>query len=204
MERIMETSFEKLAVLLLVLGIISCAAIPRLTITYGLPAKAGGYKGTPVFLTVQDQQQNREILGMGARRDFEGAPVSLAFAVKKGDEESQGIGVFELPMLLREAFKRRIEQAGFEVSSERGAYPEISVLLKDFFLDLVDRKWRFSMAYEARLIKDGKVLASQTINGNGERLKVYGYKQADEVITDVFTDTLNQFNPERLLRQGGL
>lgn len=196
---------KKGAVLFLLLGIISCAAIPRLNVTYRIPQKAVQYKGTPVFLTIEDVLKGREIMGSGARKDFEGAAVSIALAVKRGDEEEHGVGVFELPMLLREGFKRRIEQAGLEVSSERRAgIAEISILLKDFFLDLAERKWRFAMSYEARLVKDGKVLASQTISGNGERLKIYGHKQADEVVTEVFSDTLNQFDPERLLRQAGL
>jgi hypothetical protein len=204
MDRIMGALFKRGAVLFLLLGIISCATIPRLTVTYRLPP-AGQYRGTPVFLTIEEQQPGREILGMGARKDFGGSPVSLALAVKRGDEEGMGVGVFELPMLLREGLERRIKQAGLEVSSEkRPGVPEISILLKDFFLDLVDRKWRFAMAYEARLIKDGRILATQTISGNAERLKLYGYKQADEVVTEVFTDTLNQFDPGRLLRQGGL
>jgi len=71
-------------------------------------------------------------------------------------------------------------------------------------LDLVDRKWLFAMSFEARLIKEGRVLSSQTISGNAERLKIYGYGQADEVVTEVFTDTLNQFNPDRLLRLAGM
>jgi hypothetical protein len=205
MDRIMRALFKRGAVVFLLLGIIACAAIPRLNVTYGLPSKAGEYSGTPVFLTVQDNQPTREILGSGARKDFGGAPVSLALAVRRGAEEAHGVGVFDLPMLLREGFKRRIEHAGLEVSPERRAgVAEISILLKDFFLDLVDRKWRFVMAYEARLVKDGKVLSSQTINGNAERLKIYGHKQADEVVAEVFTDTLNQFDPNRLLRRAGL
>ena len=39
--------------------------------------------------------------------------------------------------------------------------------------------WYIFINFNTRLVKDGKVLSSQTISGNGERLKVYGHKQAD-------------------------
>ena len=193
-------------ILLLVFGIAGCAAIPRLNVTYRLPPATGETtRPMPVYLTVQDERRSEEIMGIGARRDFGGTPVSLSLAVKRGEEEGHGVGVFELPMLLREGFLRRIEQAGLDVTSERvSGQPEISIVLREFLLDLVDRKWRFAMGYEARLVKDGKVLSSQTISGNGERLKVYGHKQADQVVTEVFTDTLNQFNPGRLLQRAGM
>lgn len=203
MDRIVRPLWKGVAFALLFLVVASCAAIPRLTVTYGLPARTGEYTGKTVFLAVQDGRQSRETMGSGAREHF-GAPVSLALAVRRGGEEGRALGVFDLPMLLEEAFKRRVEQAGLQVSSEsRSADAEISILLKDFFLDLLGRKWRFVMAYEARLVRDGKVLSTQTISGNGERLKLYGHKQADEVVTEVFTDTLNQFDPQRLLRQAG-
>jgi hypothetical protein len=189
----------------MVFGIMSCAAIPRLNVTYRLPTTPGKVQPTPVHLSVQDERQSDELMGRGARKDFGGIPVSMALNVKRGEEEVHGVGVFELPMLLKEGFARRIEQAGFDVSSERrSGQAEISILLKEFFLDLVDRKWRFAMAYEARLVKDGKVLSSQTISGSAERLKIFGHKQADEVVAEVFTDTLNQFNPGRLLQLAGM
>lgn len=192
-------------VVLLVIGFIGCAAIPRLNVTYKLPPSAGTTRSTPVYLTIQDERRSAEIMGVGARQDFGGTVDSISLAVKTTEGEGQGLGVFELPMLLKEGFSRRIERAGLDVSQERrSGQPEIAVVLKEFLLDLVDRKWRFVMAYEARLIKEGKVFASQSISGNGERLKLYGHKQADEIVTEVFTDTMNQFNPNRLFQQAGL
>lgn len=194
------------AVLLMIFGLVGCAeALPRLNVTYRLPSTTGQARPTTVYLTVQDERRSQQIMGIGAREDFKGLPVSISLVVKRGEEEGHGVGLFELPMLLREGFLRRIEQAGLDVTSERiSGQPEISIVLREFLLDLVDRKWRFAMGYEARLVKDGKVLSSQTISGNGERLKVYGHKQADQVVTEVFTDTLNQFNPGRLLQQAGM
>jgi len=193
------------AVVLLVIGFIGCAAIPRLSVTYKLPPTSGTARSTPIYLTIKDDRPYEETMGIGARKDFGGTPISISLAVKTDEGESQGMGVFELPMLLKEGFSRRIERAGLDISQERrSGQPEIAIVLKEFLLDLVDRKWRFVMGYEARLIKEGKVLASQNISGNGERLKLIGHKQADEVVTEVFTDTLNQFNPNRLFQQAGL
>lgn len=198
----MKTS-EILAALFLLLGIISCAAIPRLYVTYTLPPKTGQMT-RPVIVVVQDERSNAEIMGIGARREFGGPPEGVSLAVKSNGEE-HGVGIFELTSLLKEGFKERLEAAGFDVTAadSRGA-AEISILLRDFFLDFSGRKWTFIMAYEARLLKEGKVVSSQTIRGNAERMKILGRKQADQLVSEVFTDTLNQFDPDRLFRQAGL
>ena len=60
------------------------------------------------------------------------------------------------------------------------------------------------MAYEARLIQDGDLLAKQMISAEGERLKLIGQTQADELLSEIFTDTLNKLNLDQLFRQAGL
>ncbi|RJR44275.1 MAG: hypothetical protein C4576_13140 [Desulfobacteraceae bacterium] len=193
------------AVFLLAMGLMGCAAIPRLNVTYKLPPTTGQTSSEPVYLTIHDERSYEEIMGVGARKDFGETPVSISLAVKTGEGEGHGVGVFEMPMLLKEGFSRRIQRAGLDLSQERrSGQPEIAIVVRQFLLDLVDRKWRFVMDYEARLIKEGKMLASQSVSGNGERLKLYGHKQADEVVTEVFTDTLNQFDPIRLFHLAGL
>jgi hypothetical protein len=205
MIRIHAGSLLKWAVLLLSSGILSCSSIPRLNVSYELPPGSAQRVGTPVFLSVQDDRANKETFGMGARREFGAPEASISLTLRSGDGEGQSLGIIDIPMLLKEAFQRRIAKAGLDVLPEkRSRDPEITILLKTFSLDLVDRKWLFDMSYEAQLSKEGRVVSTQTITGKGERMKIYGYKQADDVVTEVFTDELNQFDAAKLLRQGGL
>lgn len=205
MTRIHAGSLMKWAVLLLSSGILSCTSIPRLNVSYQLPSSSAQRVGPPVFLSVQDKRANQETFGMGARREFGGPEASITLTTRSGEGEGQNFGIVDIPLLLRETFQRRLEKAGLDVLPEKRSRDlEITILLRTFSLDLVGRKWLFEMSYEAQLSKDGRVVSTQTISGKGERMKIYGYKQADDVVTEVFTDTLNQFDAARLLKQGGL
>ncbi len=205
MTRIHTGSLLKWAFLLLSLGILSCSSIPRLNVSYQLPPGSAQRVGPAVFLSIHDDRANKETFGMGARREFGVPEVSITLTTRSGDGEGQNLGIFDLNMLLREAFRRRLEKAGLDVLPEkRSRDPEITILLRTFSLDLVGRKWLFEMSYEAQLSKEGRVVSTQTIGGKGERMKIYGYKQADDLVTEVFSDTLNQFDAARLLKQGGL
>jgi hypothetical protein len=60
------------------------------------------------------------------------------------------------------------------------------------------------MSYEAKLIKDGTVLAAQIIEGEAERVKVMGRKEADTVTGEIFTDMVNRLDLSRLFQQAQL
>ena len=91
---------------------------------------------------------------------------------------------------------------GIEVIPEREkGETELVIVLKDLLLDLIDRKWVATMEYEARLVKDQKILIKQTITGQAERLKLIGRGQADVVMGEIFTDMVNRLNVPRLFQQ---
>jgi hypothetical protein len=60
------------------------------------------------------------------------------------------------------------------------------------------------MGFEARLMKEGELLASQTISGQAERLKVLGRRDADKVMGEIFSDVVNRLDVPRLFQQAGL
>jgi len=174
-------------------------------VTYRLPGKTTEADSKAVFFTAVDERPTKDVMGSGAQREFGETQSVLSFAVAEGGGKGVEVGIFEVPVLVKEAFRRRLEQAGILILPDRGpGQIELCVAVRDFFLDLAERKWLFRMSYEARLLKDGKVLATQTISGNGERMKIFGKDQADEVVSEVFTDTLNQLNVGRLLDQARL
>jgi hypothetical protein len=185
--------------------LLACAPIHLLNINYRLPSKTDGLKGRKVFLVIEDSRSVKDIIGDGARKEFERFSGNISFSLEKGDEPGFKMGVYEVPSLFKEAFKNRLENLGMEVLPNGGGEAAgLVIVIKEFILDLQNRKWQVRMAYEARLIKDGKLLSKQTISAQGERLKLFGREQADTVAGEIFTDLVNRLDAEGLFRQAGM
>lgn len=123
-------------------------------------------------------------------------------SVGRVNEPAVAVGLYDPPGMVREAFRRRLEGLGASVPPKKSLDAfHLVILLEKFRLDLVDRKWVASMRYEARMEKNGKLLAGQSITGVAERLKLVGRKGAGEVTSEVVTDAVNRLEIERLYRQ---
>jgi hypothetical protein len=205
MKKIKQAGFRA-AFLFFVLALMgSCASLPYLNVTYRLPPGKDTMKGRTVSIDVEDARGVSTFLGAAAQKEFQDISGSISLAVARGQGPELKIGVYEVPLLVREAFKRKLEEAGIAVVPEREAgQVELSILLKDFFLDLVDRKWQFRMSCEVRLLRNGSILSWQRVSGQAERLKLIGREQADQVVGEVFTDTMNQLDVGRLFQQANL
>jgi hypothetical protein len=181
----------------------SCATIPELTVNYGLPPEADDLKGKKIFLSLVDNRAVKDILGEGARKEFENFSGNISLSLARGEEEGFKVGLYNLSSLFLEVFTRRLRTLGAEVVSERNQGDvEVALVIREFVLDLVDRKWTVSIGYEARLLKNKKLLAKQTITSRGERVKLVGRRQADTVLSEVFTDMINKLDVKKLLEQG--
>ena len=55
--------------------------------------------------------------------------------------------------------------------------------------------------YEARLLKEDRLLAEQTISGDAERIKAFGIGDAEKVLGDIFSDSVNRLNVRKLFEQ---
>jgi hypothetical protein len=82
--------------------------------------------------------------------------------------------------------------------------PVIEIDLQKFFLDLVDRKWVAQISYEARLIKDNKLLARETISGDAERYKLISQGDVEKVLGEIFTSLVNKLDFQKLLQRAAL
>ena len=191
--------------ILVLIAFCSCSPLPYLEVNYRLPLRSETLKGQRVSLDLEDVRPVKDMIGRGARDDFGNFSGSVSLAVARGSDSGVRMGVYEPPSLFKEAFQKRLENAGAQVllSEEKGV-PELTVIIQRFLLDLVDRRWTVQMAYEARLSKDGKVLARQIVSGEGERMKLVGRDQADTVLGEVFTDLVNRVDLDKLFREAGL
>jgi hypothetical protein len=146
-----------------------------------------------VKLKVEDTRPTKDMIGVGAKKDFEHYTGILLLYLAEGDQEGNKLGAYDLKSMFYEAFKRRLERAGIDVvPSDKPATNVLVIKLNRFLLDLVDRKWLLSIDYEAVLMKQNRVLFTQAVNGEAERLKVYGLDQANKIISELVTDVVNR------------
>ena len=205
MKRIRQTGTFTLGILSLFAIVVSCTTIQQVNVLYRLPPQKAELKDLKVFLSFEDRRANKNFLGPGAKADYKNFSENFSFSVATGTEEGFRIGVYDLPSLILETFKRRLEYSGITVLKEVGGEDvELVIVLKEFMLDLVNRNWKFKMSYEAELEKDDRMLIKQAFTGEAERFKWIGTKEADTVVGETYTDLVNKLNVERLFHQGGL
>ena len=194
-----------IGMLFVLMAVTSCTTIPELKVTYQLPMRSEVLKGKKVFVGFEDARRSKDLIGKGAQKQYKNFSGNITLFFARGDEEGFKIGVYHVPALFKEVFKERLEHLGAEVVSERKESElEMMIVLKDLLLDLVDRDWIVTMDYEARLMKQGELLASRTISGQAERLKVLGRRDADKVMGEIFSDAVNRLDVPRLFQEAGL
>jgi hypothetical protein len=194
-----------IGMLFVFMAVTCCSRIPELKVTYGLPMRSDQLKGKKVFLGFEDARKSKDLIGKGAQEQYKNFSGNITLYFARGDEEGFRLGVYHIPALFKAVFKERLEYMGAEVVSEKKeSETEMMIVLKDLVLDLVGRDWVVTMDYEAKLMKEGEFLASQTISGQAERLKVLGRRDADKVMGEIFTDVVNRLDVPKLFQQAGL
>ena len=161
-----QKTVSMISMLFILMFISACATVPELRVEYRIPSKVNTFQGKAVFLSFEDMRTNKEILGKGAKKDFEGFTGHIALSLARGTDKGFRVGLYDLESLFLEIFKLRMESLGINIVSDRkSAESEVVIALKGLSLDLKKRKWVAKMNYEARLVKDNRVLNKLIING---------------------------------------
>lgn len=187
---------------LIIFAVSGCSTLAELKVHYELRPGSNVLSGRSMTLVVEDGRAIKEIMGKGAAEEFEHFSGKVSFSYARYGEAGFKQGLYDLRGLFTAAFTKRLENLGMAVRSESvpGAM-ELVVRVEECSLDLVDWRWLAKAAYEVRIMDNGRFLASQRINGQSERLKIIGRKQADAVMSELFTDIVNQLDVVRLLEQ---
>jgi hypothetical protein len=197
-------------VLLMAMVLGSCASIPIIEINYRIPPDSNSLKGKEVTFRVEDARSDKNMIGPGAEKDLEQWTGDFYLSLARGTKRGFRKGIYDLPQLLEEAFRKRLETVGVKVvEASGGEHAELVVALNGFHLDLttvsvVEKKWVATLEYEARLKNADGSMAKQTISGRHEKTKLIGLKQANEMLGDFFTDAVNRLDLERLFEQAGV
>jgi hypothetical protein len=183
----------------------ACAASNVLSVHYQLPTRPGDPIGRSVTLVFEDNRKTGAFLTPMAREELENFSSVFALSVSQRGGAADLKGAYELGSLFREILRVRLENAGLKVvASGAKADAEFKFGLKEFKLDFGDRKWTALIAYDALLLKDGALLARQAVNGSAERVKIIGKTDAEKVLGELLSDTINQMDLSALFRQAGL
>jgi hypothetical protein len=146
--------------------------------------------------------RNKDVfLTESAKKSLKGFKGSFSLVVLREDGSGNLVGAYDLNSLLIEVFKQRLENDGMQViAAQDSADPTLVIQLKKLELDLTGRKWIIRMGYQARLEDSGKLLASESINGSAERLKVIGKSDAEKIISELLTDMVNKLDLVKLFQ----
>lgn len=183
----------------------ACASTGVLGIDYRVPAPPSQSIARTVSLAVEDERASAAFLTPMARDELEGFANAFALTVSRTGGPGELKGAYELPPLLREILRVRLEAAGVRVAAPgAGSEAQFRFVLKELRLDFGDRKWSSRMGFEALLMRDGSLLSRQSVNGSAERIKIMGKSEAEKLLSELMTDTVNQMDVGALFKQAGL
>lgn len=183
----------------------ACASSNVMNVQYQLPALAGGPIPRSVVVVFEDARKNRAFLTPSAREELEGFSDVYALTVSKPGRGNELRGAYPLGPLFTEILRYRLEDSGVKVMPPgASADAELNVVLNEFQLDFGDRKWSASVAYEARLLKNGTLLSMQAVTGSAERVMFMKRADAEKVVGELVSDTINQMDLTGLFKRAGL
>ena len=190
------------AMFLAIFAVACSSGKPFLAVQYQLPPSSQSLAGEKASVAIVDTRTNSDFLSETAKKSLRGFNGTYSLVVLKEDGSGNLLGAYDLNALLSNIFQQKLSNMGIQVAETRdGAEYELEILLKEFKLDLVKRKWVVNMSYAANLLKDGNLRAMETVNGSAERLKVMGKSEAEKILSELLTDMANKLDIDKLFQQ---
>ena len=189
--------------IILIVGVLSsfCASKNFLAVNYQLPMESVDLQDPRVVLTVKDMREDTRIVTPSAKKALKNFTGHFALIVAQKNKKDTLVGAYSLNSMVREIFYQRLNNAGVQVVTEEDiGIPTVEIVLKEFLLDLANRKWIITMNYQANLIKQDRVVIGEKIAGSAERLRVISGKNAELLIGDLISDVVNRLNLNEFLQ----
>jgi len=182
----------------------TCSSIPRLNVFYLLPAGAAPSPQKEIGLNVEDARESGNVFGPEAAAQQGGNIQMVSLSVGPAVDDVTPEGIYNVPGLMREAFKRKFAAGGLKaVTGATEEMPAVVIVVKTFFLDIEKHHWTGRIGYDAKLVVDGDVKITRSIEGTGRRLNVLGRADADILIGELFTDCVNRLDLKGLFEIAG-
>jgi ABC-type uncharacterized transport system auxiliary subunit len=182
----------------------ACSSKSFLVVNYQLPGPSGSLKTIETSLEILDVRDRKTFLSENARKSLKSFNETYSLVVLNSDGSGNLLGVYDIDSLISEIFRQRLQSFGVRVSaSGAGAPNTLEIKLKQFELDLARRKWVVKMSYQASLLNEGRYVATESVNGSAERLKVTGKSDAEKVLSELITDMVNKLDIATIFEQAG-
>ena len=180
----------------------TCSSKPFLKVQYQLPSQSNALEGKMLILAVSDMRAKNALLTENARKSLKDFNGTFSLVVLSEDGSGNLVGAYDLVSLLTEVFQQRLKNEGIQTTAVAdSALPELKIEITEFQLDYTKRKWITRMNYQASLLDSGILLSKESVSGEAERLKVLGKSDAEKILGELLTDTVNKLNLARLLQQ---
>ena len=180
----------------------ACSPKPFLKVQYQLPSQSNALDVKKIILAVSDMRAKKALLTENARVSLKNFNGTFSLVVLSEDGSGNLVGAYDLVSLLTEVFQQRLKNEGIQTTAVAdSALPELKIEIREFQLDYSKRKWITRMNYQASLLNSGRLLSKESVSGEAERLKVLGKSDAEKILSELLTDTVNKLNLARLFQQ---
>jgi len=196
----MKTSFfyVKFFSFLALIFFTACATITKLEVTYNTTPKSNTLEGKEIYFAFIDKRANKDIIGNGAKRVYKNFSGNINYFLSKGEKERFLVGIYDIETLFNKTFTLYLENMGLQLLPERKeGIPELAINLYDFTLDLSGHRWIAKIDYEAEFTQDGNVL-TRRFKGQSEKFRISRLKQAHQVMSETFNDTVHKLDVKGL------
>jgi hypothetical protein len=176
----------------------ACATITKLEVTYNTKPQSNILEGKELYFAFIDKRANKDIIGNGAKRIYKNFPGNINYFLSKKEKERFLVGIYDIETLFNKTFTLYLKNMGLKLLSERKeGIPELAINLYDFTLDLSGRRWIARIDYEAEFSQAGNVL-TRRFKGQAEKFRISRLKQAHEVMSETFNDTVHKLDVKEL------
>jgi len=192
------------AAVIILLMLIACAKPYHFYVKYDPPASSDSLKGQIVSLQILDARDSKNFLSEKAGNEFN--MWDSRFALYQTPKKPKGeIQTYPLTGLIEAAMKKRLESMGITVVEEKmDDTPLFELTLNTFFLDLNDRTWVSDFSYEVKVTRDNQKTGQEKVSGQAERTKIMGRGAGEILVGDIFTESINKLDIEKLLKNAGI
>jgi len=172
----------------------ACATISKLEVTYKTMPKSNILEGKEIYFRFIDKRANKNIIGNGAKRIYKNFSGNINYILSKGEKERFLVGIYDIETFFKKTFTLYLENMGLQLLPERKeGIPELAINLYDFTLDLYGRRWIARIDYEAEFSQAGNVL-TRRFKGQAEKFRISRLKQAHDVMSETFNDTVHKLD----------
>ena len=193
-----------LAAVIIMLMLAACAKPYHFYVKYDAPESSVDLKGQAVNLQILDGRDSKNFLTEKAGIEF--GLWDGRFALYHTPKKPKGyIETYPLAGLIEATMKKRLETMGITVvEGKMDAAPLFELTLNTFFLDLNDRTWVSDFSYEVKLTLDNQKIGREMVSGQAERTKIMGRGAGEILVGDIFTESINKLNIQKLFKNAGI